>query len=100
MPVIIFTDMMKKLRETKGGRNPAGRYSYRCDYCDDRDLFFAGRSPDADHKNYDTFWDQDVYPCKTIYELNDASTDTDLWFLKEHVGDWAYPDYAAHLINR
>ena len=32
--------------------------------------------------------------------VNDASTDTDLWFLKEHVGDWAYPDYAAHLINR
>ena len=52
----------------------------------------------ADHKNYDSFWDEDVYPCRTIDMYYTDGTELS-WFLKTHVGDWAYPDYTANLIN-
>lgn len=55
--------------------------------------------------NYDAYWNEDVFMAKTINELNNGTiTDIDgepvsIWFLQNHVGDWAYPDYTAHLIN-
>lgn len=42
--------------------------------------------------NYDPFWDNDYYPYKLIQN-------TDVWFLKTHVGDWALPGELVDVIN-
>ena len=42
--------------------------------------------------NYDPFWDDDYYPYKAVG--ND-----DVWFLKNHVGDWALPGPRVDVTN-
>lgn len=52
--------------------------------------------------NYDEHWSEDIYPSLTISEMNPnykTSSEPVIWFMEHHVGDWAYPDYTANLIN-
>ena len=66
------------------------------------------REPGKEY-NYDNNWSNDLYPSLTISEMNpdykeyvDAdgnAAEKTVWFMEQHVGDWAYPDYTANMIN-
>ena len=49
--------------------------------------------------NYDPFWANDYYPFRTIAEMTGSSAAQSVWFLKNHVGDWALPGIRADIVN-
>ena len=61
------------------------------------DTTIEGRKRSTQKYNYDEFWDNEGFPYKTVNEL--SSADTDPWFIKNHVGDWAYPGYLVDIVN-
>lgn len=49
---------------------------------------------------YDDYWKEDVYPYRTITELDSTLPKAGQpWFLSQHVGDWAYPQITGYIIN-
>ena len=51
----------------------------------------------ASEYNYDPFWDDDYYPYRTIQPQ--TTTEGAVWFLQNHVGDWALPGARVDVIN-
>ena len=47
---------------------------------------------------YDEYHLNDVYTYKTINELK--GEENEIWFLNQHVGDWALPGYTNNIVNQ